>query len=259
MTIILSPVLLKLYKLCSNIAYFTGSFPFKWCEEKDGVYYPKTSRFNPFQWNILKYVVFVNQVFITIRLVQSIVKMSPEKHISSIIPHFLYMTANLVPTAAQITLIHQGRALQTTTDQFIRFSKEFQGKLQCVQNGLIYQLHLHFLYLNFLRSIFSTWENQEASPMAKIGRIVSGRRHICSVVCNLIWSGIHCKTSKSTIFGDICISGNEQSWLEILLVDKINRNCNLFDSVHTCRYKRPSASSYWLNYHSCRHIYFGRA
>jgi len=128
MSIILSPLLLKVFRLIINIGYFTGSIPFKWCEHEDGVYYPKSSGLNPFQWNVVKYIFVVNQVVITIRLGQWIVEMPPEKHISSFIPQCIYVTGLLVPTAVQISLIRDGRALQTTIHQFIRFSKDFQGK-----------------------------------------------------------------------------------------------------------------------------------
>jgi len=191
MSIILSPILLKLCKLFINIAYFTGSIPFKWCEHEDGVYYPKTPRLNPFQWNVVKYIFIVNQVFISIRLGQSITEIPRDKYryISSLIPQVIYATGLLVPTAIQILLIHQGRILQSTIHQFIRFSKDFQGKLQLLRkiwiaNGILGKYRFS-LILNIFRSVFHTWKNRDLA-VAKVRTSVYSRCSIWVFVYDLV-------------------------------------------------------------------------
>ena len=132
--IILSPRYLKLLKFLINYAYFFRVIPFNWCENRNGVYRVKTSRLNLYKWDVIKYIILIHQVFLIIRLWQSIMEAQAKElkyvfsHLSIYIREGMYFLGLLVAALLQISLIHQGPALETIFNQFLTFALKFQSK-----------------------------------------------------------------------------------------------------------------------------------
>jgi len=132
--IVLGPDLLKLLKFLINYAYFFRVIPFKWCKNKDGIYRVKKLRWNPYTFNVVKYVMFVHQLFIVVRLGQSfrelnLAGVSFISNCASHIPDGAYVTALFVGCITQFSCIHQSSEIETLINQFIILAKSFQGLL----------------------------------------------------------------------------------------------------------------------------------
>ena len=132
--ILLSPQLLRVFRFFINYAYFFRVIPYKYRDTRNRVYCVETTRWEFYKWDVIKYVILVHQLFIIIRFLQSVTATNPDdleadyfsKYIY--ITEFVYLCLHLFGSILQIGIMAQGPDTVQLFNQFITFSKMFQGK-----------------------------------------------------------------------------------------------------------------------------------
>jgi len=132
--IILNPELLNLFKFFINSAYFFRVIPFKWCRETNRVYRNVPYPWNIYKWDVVKYIILFHQLFLIIRLWQSLNELSIQgllimENLASHIPDMIYIGTLLMCCFCELTFIHKSEDIQVQINQFLNFAKLFEGKL----------------------------------------------------------------------------------------------------------------------------------
>ena len=161
--ILLSPQLLRVLRFFINYAHFFRVVPYKYCETRNRVYYVETTRWEFYKWDVVKYVIFVHQLFIIIRFLESVTTTDSEDleadYFSKFIyiPEFVYLCMHLFSSILQISVILLGPDVVIHLNQFITFSIKFQGKklkkIKLQNKSKLNSLIADFFYLNVSRKV----------------------------------------------------------------------------------------------------------
>ncbi len=120
----------KLVHESVNVAYFFKVVPFRWIRRGDGQGFmlevPAKSKGKLCAWDLVKYFFLVHQVYLTVRLVQSI--LADNAPLSSYAIQCIYYAQFLLASIFELSIITNGHDWMIFINQYLQFFKCLEGK-----------------------------------------------------------------------------------------------------------------------------------
>jgi hypothetical protein len=121
----------KLVQQSVNVAYFFKVVPFRWAKSLNGrgfvLEFPVESEGKLCAWDLVKYLFLVHQVFLTIRLLQSI--FAKDVPLTSFVIQSVYYVQFLIASIYQASLIRNGQDWSIFVNQYLQFFDSLKGNL----------------------------------------------------------------------------------------------------------------------------------
>jgi hypothetical protein len=114
----------KLAKFLINSGYFLKTLPFRWKKTKIGIEIPASTR-ELCLWDFLKYFYLAHQIFLSIRLWQSLA--AENKELTAYAVEILYYLRFLLLCVHQVSLIYNAHGWVNWMNQFFGFYASLEG------------------------------------------------------------------------------------------------------------------------------------
>jgi hypothetical protein len=120
----------KLVHESVNVAYFFKAIPFRWIRRGDGKGFmlevPAESKAKLCAWDLDKYFFLVHQVYLTVRLLQSI--LADNAPLSSFAFQGIYYAQFLLASIFEASIIINGHDWTIFVNQYLQFFECLEGK-----------------------------------------------------------------------------------------------------------------------------------